>query len=463
MCRSSGSFPCTKMQTQWRDDAAGSIQGAASSFSKSLPEKASSYFLRLSTIAIKPPANCVPLRHTCPIEKNENRRTMESAHHITQKMENPAIEPESRASTLHTTTMKSTDRITQKMEDMALDPKARAVTPSASTTSTASYAPTVFSQLQSQFNLSSNTPTTSNTTGGYIHTTTPTGLAFSNPNASGSTTTTAIDSHQSQDQDLAAILMNCDDPMGLYKSSLYSSGLHRVRSQAHSHYRPMASRNRVTKSRSTPCLRKRYYQLSHQHIQAPFPSTIVHEARIEQLPGTTEIFITANDEEKEEEEKDRKTMMFFGECVRRTKERVAAEKAAEAASRRLRELQEENELGIGAFEGPFSSGRGETCTPSPKVKKTYVNQEGEVVEESWAMEMETPPIAISPVFLAGGNEDFARMDDVMDNYREEDTLKEKAWEQEDGLMSTTHTFEEMIEESNYNEGWGQWKRALAGQ
>lgn len=74
------------------------------------------------------------------------------------------------------------------------------------------------------------------------------------------------------------------------------------------------------------------------------------------------------------------------------------------------------------------------------------------MEESWVMDMAIPPVSVSPVFLAGGGEDFDRMDDVKENDREEDDL----------MATHTDTCEDKMGESNHNEEWGQWKRALAG-
>ncbi|KAK3947538.1 hypothetical protein QBC32DRAFT_328497 [Pseudoneurospora amorphoporcata] len=299
--------------------------------------------------------------------------------------------------------MESTDGLTRKMEDMALNPKARALTPSTYTATTSSYAHSVFSQLQPESNSSFT-----------AYTTRPTGFTFSNPTARGSssmTTTTADTTStttQSEDHNLAKILMNCDDPVGLYNFRLYNSksNLHK----SPSHYRPFASSHRITKSRSNPSLRKRYRQ-SRQQIQVPFPSTIVHEARVERVPGTKTIIATAAEEEAKEE-KDRKTMTFFLDCLRRTRERVAAEKAAEAARKSRLGLE------MGAF--------GEAWMPKEKVSRRYVNEEDQLVEVGWHK-------AIYPTW----SWEEASDDDGLDVA---DAVDKNNWREEDDML-TTHTME----------------------
>ncbi|KAK3347517.1 hypothetical protein B0H65DRAFT_423492 [Neurospora tetraspora] len=301
---------------------------------------------------------------------------MDPAHDITQKMEGLTIKPKVRAITPYTTntTMESTHRITQEMEDMILNPKARVVTPFTATTS--SHTQSVASQQQPQ----SSPPApfifaAGNPTGGYAYATSPTGLTFSNPNA-GSSSVAAPSNHQSQSQDFDINhLLNCDDPIGFYKFSLYHSSQHHSPSHSHSHSHAVShsASNRITKSRSAPSLRKRFHQARQPAgIMTPTMGTTVHKTMIEKVPGTTKvIYTTTAEKEAKEEETDRMTMAFFGHCLRRTKERVAAGKAAEAA----RQAQKQSESGMGAC--------GEAWMPRAKISRTYVNGEGDVVEESW--------------------------------------------------------------------------------
>ncbi|KAJ4395781.1 hypothetical protein N0V85_006433 [Neurospora sp. IMI 360204] len=338
---------------------------------------------------------------------------MDPGHDITLNMEGLTVKPTARAITPYTTntTMESTHRISQEMEDMTVEPKARAVTQY--TVAAASYAHGVFSQLQPQSNSSSTVPITTNTTGGYTYTTTsaginfsnsdasssksgpptqfvfaanptggyayatsPTGLTFSNPNA-GSSSVADPSNHQSQSQDFDINhLLNCDDPVGLYKFSLYHSNQHHSHSHSPSHSVSHSASNRITKSRSTPSLRQRFHQARQPAgIMTPTMGTTVHKAMIEKITGTKTIYTTTAEEEAKEE-KDRMTMAFFGHCLQRTKERVAAEKAAGAA----RQAQKQSGL---------AASRTEVRMPRVKVSRTYVNGEGDVVEESW--EKTTPP------------------------------------------------------------------------
>lgn len=248
---------------------------------------------------------------------------MEPADHVTQKMEALAIEADTQGATVSTTTtaMESTDRIIQQMEDMALNPKAPVIDPSVSTAIVPSCAPGIFSQPPHSSRSSHTIPGIPDTGSGYTYTTTSTSL-----------------------------------------------GPHR------------------SPSRSDTELHKRPYQArQQQHIQAPFPAKVVHEARIEQVGDTKEILIT-DEEERDATKKDSETMIFLGQCLRQTKARVAAEEAAEAARSGWREIQQERK-DAGMFElRPTGSRKGsweEAFMPMEKSKRVYRKEEGDIVEESW--------------------------------------------------------------------------------
>ncbi|EAA30014.1 hypothetical protein GE21DRAFT_9808 [Neurospora crassa] len=363
---------------------------------------------------------------------------MEPAHNITQKMEGLTINPKAPALTSHNTTMESTHKISQEMEDMTLDPKGRVDTPF--TTTTSSHTQRVPSEQQPQPSTPAPFNFAGNSAGGYVYTTSSEGLSFSNPNAgsssSSSSSTTTTDTtnittntaaaNLFQDQDFCDHLLNCDDPVGFLEVSLY---LARFPSMSLSHNFP-SSNNRITKSRSTTSSssRERHHhahpiRLVQPGLMSPEMGTTIYKATMQKVPGTTIYTTTAERKAAEEKEKEKERMRsaYVEDSLRLTRARAVAEKAARVArERQMRMQMRSGGSGMGGADGEDSSSflRGRE-----RAKKTWVNDEGNVVEERW---LEPNPM----VSWREASEDFDGMDSVEESVCE----KEDDDEDDDEMM-----------------------------
>ncbi|EGO55128.1 hypothetical protein NEUTE1DRAFT_111692 [Neurospora tetrasperma FGSC 2508] len=365
---------------------------------------------------------------------------MKPACNITQKMDGLTIKPKAPVSTPNHTIMESTHEITQEMEDMTLNPKARVDTPF--TTTTSPHTQRVPSQQQPQPSLPAAFNFAGNSTGDYVYTTTSAGLSFSNPNASSSsssnTTTTTTDTtnittntaatNLFQDQDFCDHLLNCDDPVGFLEVSLY---LARFPSMSLSHNHP-SSNNRITKFRSTTTSssRERHHhahpiRLVQPGTMTPEMGTTIYKATMKKVPGTTIYTTTAerNAAEEKEKEKERMTTAYVENCLTFTKARVAAEKAARVA--REKQMQMQMRSGGSGMGGAYGEDSSWFLRGRERAKKTWVNEDGDVVEERW---LEPNPM----VSWSEGNEDFDGMDGVEESVEGEG--EEEDGDEDDEMM-----------------------------
>lgn len=141
--------------------------------------------------------------------------------------------------------------------------------------------------------------------------------------------------------------------------------------------------------------------------------TTIYKATMKKVPGTTIYTTTAERKaaEEKEKEKQRMTTAYIENCLTLTKARAAAEKAARVARERQRQMQmRSGGSGMGGADGEDSSWflRGRE-----RAKKTWVNEDGDVVEERW---LEPNPM----VSWREGSEGFDEMDGVEESAEDGD-------------------------------------------